>query len=358
MSRWAFWRGKRVFVTGHTGFKGAWLTAWLVEMGAEVHGYALKPDQERTCFDSCGLETRMASTLGDIRDATALARALRDASPDVVFHLAAQSLVRRSYRDPVGTFATNVMGTVHLLESVRQIPAVRAVVIVTSDKCYENREWVWGYREDEPMGGHDPYSASKGCAELVTAAYRRSFFEPNRSGVGVASARAGNVIGGGDWAVDRVVPDAVRSLERSEPVVLRNPDAVRPWQHVLEPVAGYLMLAERLFGEPAQWSGAWNFGPREEDAVTVATLTDKLVKQWGRGSWRVASGRDGPHEARYLKLDCSKARQVLGWRPRLTLDESVELTVAWYRRALAAPRATEMYDLTCGQIRGYEAKDT
>jgi CDP-glucose 4,6-dehydratase len=253
------------------------------------------------------------------------------------------------------TFSTNVMGTVHLLDAVRRTPSVRAVVIVTSDKCYENRDQIQGYREDEPMGGHDPYSSSKGCAELVTAAYRRSFLERADRPVGVATVRAGNVIGGGDWAEDRLVPDAIRALQHGKPLVVRNPGAVRPWQHVLEPLAGYLMLAERLYHESGKWAGAWNFGPPDEDAVTVAALADQIVRLWGEGTWKAAPEQDAPHEAHDLKLDCSKARQLLGWRPRFTLDEAVGMTVAWYRQALSSGLDGGMHEMTGEQIRSYEA---
>jgi CDP-glucose 4,6-dehydratase len=272
-----------------------------------------------------------------------------------VFHLAAQPIVRRSYRDPVETFGTNVMGTVSVLEMVRSLPSVRAVVIVTSDKCYENREWLWGYRENEALGGRDPYSASKACAELVTAAYLRSYFGGADRSVGVATVRAGNVIGGGDWAEDRLVPDAIRAVQRGEALVLRNPASVRPWQHVLEPLAGYLMLAERLHEDGPNWSGAWNFGPRDEDVVPVANLAELLFKHWGEGRWSTASEPRAPHEAGCLKLDCSKARHVLGWRPHLALEEAARLTTVWYWKAATATIDSDMYCLTAEQISGYEA---
>ncbi len=354
MVRRAFWEGKRVFVTGHTGFKGGWCATWLLEMGAEVIGYALKPDTDPSYFTLCGLAERMQSVFGDIREPDALTRSLQKAEPGIVVHLAAQPLVRRSYREPVETFATNVMGTVHVLEAVRRTHSVRAAVIVTSDKCYENREWMWGYREDEAMGGRDPYSASKGCAELVTSAYRWSFFERGGRLPAVATVRAGNVIGGGDWGEDRLVPDAVRAIDRGQPLIVRNPKSVRPWQHVLEPLAGYLELAEKLYTEGDKWAGAWNFGPRDEDIVTVADLATMVIRFWGRGEWEAAPEPEAPREARYLKLDCSKARQILGWRPRLTLEEAVGMTVAWYRQARASELGREMYDFSCEQIRGYE----
>lgn len=354
MVRRTFWEGKKVFLTGHTGFKGGWCATWLLEMRAEVTGYALKADTEPSYFTLCGLGERMQSVFGDIRELDGLRRALHKARPGIVIHLAAQPLVRRSYREPIETFATNVMGTVHVLEAVRRTPSVRAVVIVTSDKCYENREWLWGYREDEPMGGRDPYSASKGCAELVTSAYRWSFFGATGQSPAVATVRAGNVIGGGDWGEDRLVADAARAIQRGRPLLVRNPKSVRPWQHVLEPLAGYLALAERLYTEGDKWAGAWNFGPRDEDAVTVADLATMIMRLWGEGEWEEVSEQEAPREGRYLKLDCSKARQILGWRPRLTLEEAVRMTIAWYRRARAAEPGREMYDLTCEQIREYE----
>jgi len=351
-----FWKQRRVFLTGHTGFKGGWLATWLLKLGARVTGYALKPETDPSFFTLCGLEKRMESVIGDIREEESLGRAMERFRPEVVFHLAAQSLVRRSYRNPVQTFATNLMGTVHLLEAVRRTPSVLAAVVVTSDKCYENREWMRGYREEDPVGGHDPYSASKGCAELAAAAYRRSFFTNDGSPGSIATARAGNVIGGGDWAEDRLVPDAIRAVHRGEPLIVRNPGALRPWQHVLEPVAGYLMLAERLYKQGGKWAGAWNFGPREEDVVTVGSLSDMLVKRWGNATWKAAPEADAPHEARCLKLDSSQARQTLGWQPRLTLSETVEMTVDWYRKALSWAPDDGLYEMTCDQINGYEER--
>ncbi len=351
-----FWQRRRVLVTGHTGFKGGWLSTWLSEMGALVLGYALKPDTEPSFYTQSRLASRVESVHGDVRHTDDLRDVTRRLEPEVVFHLAAQPIVRRSYRNPVETFGTNVMGTVSVLEAVRSTPSVRAVVIVTSDKCYENRERLWGYREDEALGGRDPYSASKACAELVTAAYLRSFFGGGDRSIGVATVRAGNVIGGGDWAEDRLVPDAIRALQRHESLVLRNPKSVRPWQHVLEPLAGYLMLAEQLHGDGPNWSGAWNFGPRDEDSVTVSALAELLFKHWGEGRWLIVSDPMAPHEAGCLKLDCSKARHVLGWRPRLALEEAVKLTAVWYRMAGSAPAAPDMYRLTAEQIRDYERR--
>ena len=348
MLRPEFWRGRSVFLTGHTGFKGGWLATWLLSLGARVTGFARAPDTTPSYFAACGLAERLTSRLGDIDDGAALAAALAAARPSVVFHLAAQALVRRSYREPVETFATNVLGTARLLDAVRRTPSVEAVVVVTSDKCYDNRERPEGYREDDALGGGDPYSASKAAAELVTAAYRRAFFA---EGARIATARAGNVIGGGDWAEDRLVPDIVRALTRGEAVRVRHPAAVRPWQHVLEPLGGYLMLAERLVESDA-FATAFNFGPREEDAVPVAALVELLLGRWGEGRWEAAPEEAAPPEAGLLRLDCTRARERLGWRPQLTLKEAAELTVAWYRAAADASPAA-LFELSAAQIGGY-----
>lgn len=328
-----FWAGKRVFLTGHTGFKGSWLALWLQRMGAKVTGFALSPPTHPALFDVARVAAGMTSIIGDIRDAEALRMALVDADPEIVIHMAAQPLVRASYDDPVGTYATNVMGTVNLLEAVRQVDAVRACVVVTTDKCYENREWVWGYREDEAMGGHDPYSNSKGCAELVTSAYRRSFFAGDQ-GPAIASARAGNVIGGGDWAVDRLVPDILRAVGTGAAVPVRNPLAIRPWQHVLEPLSGYLVLAQALWHD-RHAAEAWNFGPRDEDARPVQWIVERMCAAWGDGADWARDESVQPHEARYLKLDISKAQARLGWHPRWTLAEALDRIVAWHRAWLS-----------------------
>lgn len=323
-----FWGGKRVFLTGHTGFKGSWLCMLLRSLGARVHGYALTPPTTPSLFVEAGIESILAShTLADIRDLAALTDAMLRADPDIVLHLAAQPLVRYSYREPVETFAVNVMGTVNLLEAVRQHGRVRAIVNVTTDKCYENREWLWPYRENEAMGGHDPYSASKGCAELVTAAYRTAFLAA--SGAGVATARAGNVIGGGDWADDRLIPDFLRAIDQGAELVIRSPRATRPWQHVLEPLSGYLMLAERLFGKGAEYAEGWNFGPREEDAKPVEWLLGEFAKAFPGMSWRTEANT--LHEAHYLSLDSSKAHHRLGWRPRWGLQTALVQTAAWHK---------------------------
>jgi CDP-glucose 4,6-dehydratase len=329
-----FWAGRRVFLTGHTGFKGSWLALWLQSLGAEVHGYALAPPTAPALHAEARVADGMTGTLGDVRDFDAVRRALAAQRPDIVLHLAAQPLVRLSYAEPVATYATNVMGTVHVLEAARATGSVRAIVNVTTDKCYENREWVWGYREDEPMGGFDPYSNSKGCSELVTSAYRRSFFG-DRDGAALASARAGNVIGGGDWAADRLLPDILRAFERGEPVVVRNPHATRPWQHVLEPLCGYLVLAERLCSDGQACAEGWNFGPRDDDARTVQWIVERLAGRWGAGArWQPDAG-DHPHEASHLKLDISKARHRLGWQPRWSLAAALDRIVGWHRAWLS-----------------------
>jgi CDP-glucose 4,6-dehydratase len=342
VTRSEFWPGKRVLVTGHTGFKGSWLVLWLHAMGARVAGYALAPTTEPALWKLLGLAGEIRDEVADVRDLPALTRAVAAFRPEVVFHLAAQSLVRPSYDNPVETYSTNVMGTVHVLEAARRCPEVRVVVNVTSDKCYENREWDRGYRENDPMGGHDPYSSSKGCAELVTAAYRSSFFGGGAkasSAPALASVRAGNVIGGGDWAADRIVPDFVRATLRGEPLRVRNPRAVRPWQHVLEPLSGYVTLAERLWKDGAAFASAWNFGPDDGDARPVEVLADKLTSLWGRPARWAADPGPHPHEAHFLKLDSSKARQQLGWKPRLGLDNALAWTVEWYKACAAGAGA-------------------
>ncbi len=350
-----FWRARRVFLTGHTGFKGGWLATWLLEAGAKVTGYALVPDTVPSYFFLCGLDHRMNSVFKDVRDRDSLTRAIAEARPEIIFHLAAQSLVRRSYDQPVETFETNVMGTVHLLEAALRLDSVRAVVIATSDKCYEPRSIGRGYLEDDTLGGHDPYSASKACAELVVAAYQRSFISSeDPCSTAVATVRAGNVIGGGDWALDRIIPDAIRALQNNRPLMMRNPDAVRPWQHVLEPLAGYLLLAKNLYIHGRKFTGAWNFGP-SKSGVKVATLVDQLIRAWGAGSWQVSSADASYHETANLLLDSSKARIVLGWRSCLSLEEAMRMTAEWYREAVTKP-GTDLYDMTSAQIRDYVAR--
>lgn len=350
-----FWRGKRVFLTGHTGFKGSWLSLWLQSLGAQVIGYALPAPTKPSLFDIARVADGMDSVIADIRDLATLQQAMQSAQPEIVIHMAAQPLVRESYRNPVDTYATNVMGTVNLLEAVRHTPGVKAVVNITTDKCYENREWVWGYRENEPMGGYDPYSNSKGCAELVSSAYRSSFFNPKdyaRHGVAVATVRAGNVIGGADWAQDRLIPDALAAFEAGKPVQIRNPHAMRPWQHVLEPLRGYLTLAEKLFEQGAAYAEAWNFGPRDEDAKPVGWIVEQLASLWGSGAhWQIDAG-EHPHEAHYLKLDISKARSLLEWHPALNLQQALQLIVDWSK---ARHAGQDMRQITLSQIQAYQA---
>lgn len=330
----AFWKDKRVFLTGHTGFKGAWLSLWLHSIGARVTGYALDPPTEPSLFKLLNLNELIEFRIADIRDLQTLASEMGKAGPEVVIHMAAQPLVRDSYELPVDTFSTNVMGTVNLLEAVRQTPEVLAVINVTTDKCYENREWDRGYREDESLGGYDPYSSSKACSELVTTAYRQSFFNPDNydaHGVAVASARAGNVIGGGDWARDRLIPDSIRSFGKGEKILIRSPEAIRPWQHVLEPLAGYLILARKLVEDGAMYAEAWNFGPYSHDEKPVIYLIERLCEGWGDGvGFRVDEAKH-PHEATYLKLDCSKAMSRLGWRPQWDLENALNRIIQWYR---------------------------
>lgn len=350
-----FWRGKRVFLTGHTGFKGAWLALWLHELGAKVTGFALPPEDEHYLFSACGVEHLIHSRIGDIRNAAQLSEAINAAAPEVIFHLAAQSLVRRSYRLPVETFETNVMGTINLLEAARKCDTVRSIVVVTSDKCYENRDLNSPpYTEEDPLGGSDPYSASKACTELAARAYREAWMSGGDARTVMATVRAGNVIGGGDYAEDRIVPDAIRALGQGDILRVRNPHAIRPWQHVLEPLAGYLMLAEKLHVEGDRWGGAWNFGPRHDAATPVAALADLIVKAWGgAASWSTVPLTDGLHEARRLELDSGKARRLLGWQPKLSLSEAVSMSVQWYREASSSD-AARLRDFSVDQIRHYE----
>lgn len=349
-----FWKGKKVFVTGHTGFKGSWLCLWLQQLGAEITGYSLKPPTIPNLFEVARLSQNMSSIIGDVRDGDMLARVMRQSAPDIVIHMAAQPLVRRSYVEPVETYSTNVMGVVHLLEAVRSTPSVRAVINVTTDKCYDNKEWVWGYRENEPLGGKDPYSSSKGCSELVTAAYRHSFFNPEKYGtdhqVALATARAGNVIGGGDWAEDRLIPDILRGFEAGQIIDIRSPQALRPWQHVLEPLSGYLMLAEALYTKGVAYSEAFNFGPAQKDAKSVQWIVENLTQEWGNGmAWRF-SPKNHPHEAHSLKLDCSKSSDMLGWHPRWNLDIALRAIVSWHKSYLANH---DMRTLCLQQVEAY-----
>ena len=343
-----------MLITGHTGFKGSWLSLWLQSMGAQVTGFALAPPTNPSLFEVAGIEKGMTSVIGDIRDPVHLRAVFAEHRPEIVIHMAAQPLVRYSYIEPVETYSTNVMGTVNLLEAVRATPGVRAVVNVTTDKCYENREWAWGYRENEPMGGYDPYSSSKGCAELVTAAYRNSYFHPStfndKHSTAIATARAGNVIGGGDWAEDRLIPDIMRAIAEGRPVNIRNPYAIRPWQHVLEPLSGYLLLAQKLYEEGPAFAEGWNFGPNDEDAKPVQWIVERLTKSWGEGASWVLDGGEHPHEAHYLKLDCSKAKARLDWHPRWHLDAALDKIVEWQKNYL---QGADMRTVTLEQIDTY-----
>lgn len=356
-----FWANKKVFITGHTGFKGSWLCMWLHSLGAQVTGYSLNIPTDPSLFQIARLNRYIDTVIGDIRDQKKLISALDKANPDVVIHMAAQPLVRDSYNRPVETYETNVLGTLYLLEGVRQLKkrggAVKAVVNVTTDKCYENKEWPWGYRENEPLGGYDPYSNSKACSELVTASYRSSFFSPSeydKHGIGVATARAGNVIGGGDWAADRLIPDLFRALLRGEEITIRHPNAIRPWQHVLEPLSGYLLLAQRLYEDGARYAQGWNFGPDDTDAKPVVWIVQQMCKHWkNASSYRVIKS-DDLHEAHYLKLDCSKAKSELNWYPRWSLDTAIFTISEWMR---AYSEGKDIEELTYQQINRYQSEE-
>lgn len=349
----AAYAGKRVLVTGHTGFKGSWLSIWLKELGAEVMGYSLTPPSEPNNFTICKLDTRLQHIVGDVRDFEHLRCAISDFQPEIVFHLAAQALVRYSYDVPKTTLETNIMGTINILESIRTTQSVKAFVLVTSDKCYENREQVWGYKENDPMGGDDPYSASKGAVEIVFRSYLRSYFEKNPE-LGAASVRAGNVIGGGDWGRDRIVPDSVVALSRQEPILVRNPRAIRPWQHVLEPLSGYLWLGARLLEDPKKYSGGWNFGPADSSAKVVGELAAAIVREWKSGEWRDMSDHNqaAPHEAAWLRLSCDKVHVMLPWSATLSFDENIRMTVKWYRHYYENPESN-LYQYCVHQIREY-----
>jgi len=348
----AFWHNKKVFLTGHTGFKGSWLSLWLQSMGAEVKGFALEPPTQPALFTEARVAQGMISEIGDIRDLEAIVHSMTTFNPDILIHMAAQPLVRLSYREPVATYATNVMGTVHVLEAARQCDRLKAIVNVTTDKCYENREWDWGYRENEPMGGHDPYSNSKGCSELVSAAYRSSFFHTPGS-ASLATARAGNVIGGGDWAEDRLIPDILRAFAQQQAVVIRNPLATRPWQHVLEPLSGYLMLAEKLYTDGPRFAEGWNFGPRDEDVQPVRWILDQMVGHWGDGARWELDANPQPHEAQLLKLDISKARAQLKWQPHWSLAHTLDTIVDWHQAWL---RGEDCRRITLEQIGQYQSQ--
>ena len=354
----AFWKHKKVLITGHSGFKGSWLSLWLQILGANVLGYALPPPTKPSLFEIAGVVDGMRSLIGDIRDLENLKAVITHHRPEIIIHMAAQPLVHFSYKNPAETYAVNVMGTVNVLEAVRQSKSVRVVVCITSDKCYENKEWPWGYRENEPMGGHDPYSSSKGCAELIIAAYRNSFFPAktyHRHGVAVASTRAGNVIGGGDWARDRLIPDIMNALLEKRPVLLRSPNAIRPWQYVLEPLSGYLCLAERLWTQGPEFAQSWNFGPKHEEVRPVLWIVEYLTRLWGGGSCWELDPAQHPHETHYLKLDCSKANSLLGWSSKLPLTTTLEWIVEWYR---GYQQKENMRHLTETQIARYENTET
>lgn len=352
------YKNRRVLVTGHTGFKGSWLSIWLMLLQAEIIGYSLDPPSDPNNFEACELQKRVTHVYGDVRDYEHLVSVLKMHQPEFVFHLAAQPLVRFSYQEPRLTYETNVMGTVNVLEATRQTPSVRAIVNVTSDKCYENRGWVWGYREDDPMGGHDPYSSSKGCAELVNSAYLKSFFSPDQYGKGhskaLASVRAGNVIGGGDWGRDRLIPDCVRALNRGEEIVIRYPRAIRPWQHVLDAINGYLLIGAKLWTDGSKYTGAWNFGSSENDVWSVQRVVDEVIHLWGRGECRVVLER-GLHEEYFLKLDPSKARIELGWHTRFDVRRALAATVEWYRKFYSGISADDLFDFNGEQIKKYES---
>jgi CDP-glucose 4,6-dehydratase len=348
------YKGRTVLLTGHTGFKGSWLSIWLRELGARVIGYSLDPPSYPSNFHASRLHRKVIHVHGDVRDARALSEVFDRYRPEVVIHMAAQAIVRASYEDPKTTFDTNIGGTVNVLECVRAHPDVRVLINITSDKCYENREWVWGYRENDPMGGNDPYSASKGCAELVFSSYLRSFFPGDGRRMGMASVRAGNVVGGGDWAKDRLIPDCVRAIVLGRPITIRNPRSVRPWQHVLEPLSGYLCLGSLLWDHGAEYSGAWNFGPDGTDDATVQDVLEKFISLWGSGSWHDGSGGAAPHESMILRLSCEKAKRHLKWRSVLSLDQCLQMTADWYKTFYA--QGKEMYRFCAEQIDSYREK--
>lgn len=344
----SFWKDKTVFLTGHTGFKGGWIAHWLYELGAAVHGYSLEPPTQPNFFTETNLRNRLArSTIGDIRDIAAFTNALKQAKPDIIIHMAAQPLVRESYNTPVETFSSNVMGTVNILESARQVGTVKAIVNITTDKCYENKEWLWPYRENDRLGGYDPYSASKACAEIAAAAYRNSFLAD--ANIHLASVRAGNVIGGGDWATDRLIPDFLRALDVGETLRIRSPNAIRPWQHVLEPLSGYLLLAEKLYTEGRAFAEAWNFGPNEEDAKSVGWIVKQLCAQIPDARWETENAKQ-PHEAGLLKLDSSKSKAKLGWTQRWNLETALSKTIEWHQ---AWRNREDMPAVTSEQIQAY-----
>ena len=349
-----FWKNKNVLITGHTGFKGSWLSLWLQNLGANVCGYALPVPTQPSLFETANVANGMHSVEGDVRDLDGLKKLVKVRQPEIIVHMAAQALVRYSYDSPVETYATNVMGTVNLLEATRHADSVRVVLNITSDKCYENKEWLWAYRENEPMGGHDPYSSSKGCAELVTEAYRKSYFSNDANQCVVASARAGNVIGGGDWATDRLIPDIIRAFTQASTVVIRSPDAIRPWQHVLEPLNGYLTLVEKLWQHGQEYAEGWNFGPGEQGAMPVEWMVRKMMAAWGEGASYELDPQPQVHEANYLKLDSSRAHSLLGWAPKLDLSQALQWLTEWYK---VCQQGEDMRTYTLSQIDAYQNLD-
>lgn len=343
------YQGKRVFITGHTGFKGTWLTYILTELGADVAGYALEPEMEPNHYNLLELRSKIQHIAGDVRDGEKLLQSIQAFQPEIVFHLAAQPLVKKSYDDPADTFSTNIMGGVNLLEAVKKCESVKSLVFITSDKCYENREWIWGYRENDPMGGHDPYSASKGAAELIFSAYQRSYFN-FRTSLGSVSVRAGNVIGGGDWSKDRIIPDCIKAINEGNPVEIRNPKATRPWQHVLEPLSGYLLLGIKLLEDPERFSGSWNFGPSTSEVRTVVEVANKIVQHIGQGSVKITGDASNHHEANLLQLNCDKAHQLLNWYPRWHVEETLHMTASWFKDFMDGKN---MKEVTKNQVYAY-----
>lgn len=347
-----FYKGKRVLITGHTGFKGSWLSIWLHALGADVLGYALDPLTPKNNFVLSNISEKIKDIRGDIRDIEKLNTVFTDFRPEIVFHLAAQPLVKASYENPVETYEINVMGSIHIMEAIRKCPPTKVGIMVTTDKCYENKEQIWGYRENEPMGGYDPYSSSKGAAEIAIASWRRSFMNPDKyeeHGKSIASVRAGNVIGGGDWAIDRIIPDCIRAIEKNTPIEIRNPQSIRPWQHVLEPLSGYLLLAEKIWNNPTNYCEGWNFGPNTDSICSVWEVANKIVANYGKGSLKDISDINAPHEAKLLMLDISKAKFQLGWTPQIGINKTVELTVDWYLRY----KQENIYSLCLEQIKRF-----
>jgi len=350
------YNGKRVLVTGHTGFKGGWLSLWLKELGAEVIGYSLDPPTQPNFFEAVDLKNKVIHIIGDVRDEKHLLSVYEKYQPEFVFHLAAQSLVRFSYKEPRLTYETNIMGTINVLETVRKTNSVKVCIVITTDKCYENKEWIYGYRENDPVGGYDPYSSSKGCAELITAAYRNSFFNPDNYGknhdVALSTVRAGNVIGGGDWGEDRLIPDCVKTLSKNKAINIRNPQSTRPWQYVLEPLSGYLLLGSKMYKDGKKYSSAWNFGPNDNDIIKVEEIVKSVIKNWGNGDYELDTSSQ-PHEAGLLKLDTSKARTLLGWKPVFNIYETIKRTINWYKYFYNGVEKEKLYKISVNEIWDY-----